>query len=184
MGVCFAHWNQKNLPPRRREHEPQTKNPEPEKRGRLTRRELFLVGGAALLATRLHAAPDKDPNLIVLLDFVQDAVDARYLSADLEIRRGVTEASANADFQVRLSGTVAIGGGTFFISPKGDPIAALFTKSETPTPNGSTEVRKQFSNRYKGAGGTGSVTLLIELLKPNGSLMATSSLTKPGLVFA
>ena len=141
--------------------------------GRITRRQLFLAGGAALIGTQLRAA-DKDPTHITLLDFT--LVDP-YFVADLEIRRGVSEASMNADFQVRLSGMVDFGaGGTFAISPKSDPIASLLTKSLTDTPNGSTEVRQQFK-QYKGPAGTGDVTLMVELLKPNGQLMGTSSLT-------
>jgi hypothetical protein len=120
---------------------------------RLTRRELFWVGGAALLAQHLQAAA-KDPTHVTLLDFVQDGGDPRILTADLELRRGVTEASMNADFQVRISGVVALeGGGTFGVSPKADPIVLLLTKGVSDTPTGSVEVREQDTGRYKYDGG-------------------------------
>ncbi|MBI3678790.1 MAG: hypothetical protein HY235_00040 [Acidobacteria bacterium] len=149
----------------------------------VTRRGLILAGGAALVGTRLHAAPDKDPGLIVLLDFAQRAGAERFLEADLEIRRGFTEASGNVDFSVRISGLVITDQGAWAVSPKVDPIALLKTKSTTPTPNGSTEVRTQSTNQYKGPGGTFSVLLRAELLNPKGVIIAASELTKSPVTF-
>ncbi|MBI3694576.1 MAG: hypothetical protein HY238_07015 [Acidobacteria bacterium] len=152
------------------------------KHRRVTRRGLILAGGAALVGTRLHAAPDKDPNLIVLLDFTQPA--PRILEADLEIRRGFAEASGNVDFSVRISGLVIIPDQSdWTFPPKSDPIVLLKTKSITPTPNGSTEVRTQATNQYEGPSGTFSVVLRTELLNPNGVIIAASELTKFPVTF-
>ncbi|MBI3694573.1 MAG: hypothetical protein HY238_07000, partial [Acidobacteria bacterium] len=102
---------------------------------------------------------------------------------DLEIRRGFAEASGNVDFSVRISGLVITDQGAWALSPKQDPIALLKTKSITPTPNGSTEVRTQATNQYKGPAGTGSVVLRAELLNPNGVSLSVSELTKSPVTF-
>lgn len=85
------------------------------------------MGGAALVARHLHAAA-KDPTHVTLLDFVQDAGDPRILTADVELRRGVTEASMNADFQFASPGWSRWTGGHASGTPRellADPPPAL-----------------------------------------------------------